>query len=323
MALRTTFLIVFAVSSFRKTTEASKFPRFVSLELSSVPIEDKCKVMLQKFSNSSSAFTKCANDYAKPIFMCRNCVHDFVNTRSYFNALEHAESEGINCKDLLTSQDKVEIIKATYDYIVSSEGLWAKGFCSSCYTKPLNHTSKLTQNTIKFFALYKTVTDCFLANPDKKNHTSSRKSEACIQCALDYYDLLNFYRENFLHQQFPYLDGICFDILDAMNVTQHKWGTGHYHCGRELKGNASLIGALLVVMMTPAIFYLLVRFGPGARRAQERVLTQRHISTILSRAQEISSSQVNSNGDDYEESRDCPTEPVPGPSSNLDSSDSD
>ena len=30
----------------------------------------------------------------------------------------------MNCKDLLTSQDKVEIVKATYDYIAGKDGLW-------------------------------------------------------------------------------------------------------------------------------------------------------------------------------------------------------
>eukprot|EP00091_Calanus_sinicus_P003484 TRINITY_DN13649_c0_g1_i2.p1 TRINITY_DN13649_c0_g1~~TRINITY_DN13649_c0_g1_i2.p1 ORF type:complete len:246 (-),score=90.37 TRINITY_DN13649_c0_g1_i2:143-829(-) len=173
-------------------------------------------------------------------------VHDFVNVRTYYYALEHAQSEGINCKDLLTSQDKVEIIKATFEYIVAGTGLWAKGFCSSCYTSPLNHTSKLTENTMAFFALYRTVSDCFEANPDN-NRTETKKSEACTQCAIDYNNLLTFYKQYFLRDQFPYLDGICFDILDAMNSTQHKWGTGHYHCGRELRGNLPLIGALLVV----------------------------------------------------------------------------
>ena len=30
----------------------------------------------------------------------------------------------MNCKDLLTSQDKVEIVKATFDYIAGKDGLW-------------------------------------------------------------------------------------------------------------------------------------------------------------------------------------------------------
>ena len=37
---------------------------------------------------------------------------------------DSSAEEGVNCKDLLTSQDKVEIVKATYDYIAGKDGLW-------------------------------------------------------------------------------------------------------------------------------------------------------------------------------------------------------
>ena len=32
---------------------------------------------------------RCANQYAKPIFMCRKCVGDFLNVRTYYHALDH------------------------------------------------------------------------------------------------------------------------------------------------------------------------------------------------------------------------------------------
>eukprot|EP00092_Neocalanus_flemingeri_P017520 GFUD01018953.1.p1 GENE.GFUD01018953.1~~GFUD01018953.1.p1 ORF type:complete len:318 (-),score=81.42 GFUD01018953.1:98-1051(-) len=302
------FLLVSGSSNFL-------LPASLSLELSTVPAVDQCKVLLEKFSNSSSMFTRCATQYAKPIFMCRYCVHDYIDVRTYYYALEHAQSEGINCKDLLTSQDKVEIIRATFDYIVADKGLWAKGFCSSCYTSPLNHTSKLTNNTDTFFALFRSVNDCFQAHPNN-NRTETKKSEACSKCFNDYNNLSKFYKENFLRDQFPYLDGICFDILDAMNSTQHRWGTGHYNCGVQLTGNLPLILAILVVLVTPIAFYVLVRWGPGTRRAQERVLTQRHIRNFISQAQEDNTdgAQEESNGSQGG-SDGTQEEPIPGPSS--------
>jgi len=311
------FIFVKQGSSAVSETNLGRLPAYLSEELSSVPLSDQCKVLLEKFSNSSSKFTRCANQYAKPIFMCRNCVHDFIDVRTYYYALEHSQSEGINCKDLLTSQDKVEIIKATYDYIVGEEGLWRKGYCSSCYTKPLNHTTKLTDNAVTFFAYFKTVKNCFEAHPDT-NTTQTEKSVACTACANDYYALTKFYKENFLHDQVPYVEGICFDILDAINSTQHRWGTGQFHCGRQLKGNLPLILAIVVVLLTPVAFYLLTRYGPGAHRAQERVLTQRHMHNILSEASITEDANdttrtVDTAGhvmwDDIEE------EPAPGPSS--------
>jgi len=241
--------------------------------------EDQCQKLLERFSNSSAQFTRCANQYAKPIFMCRNCVHDFVAVRTYYYSLEHSHSEGINCKDLLTSHDRVEIIQATYDYIVSKpDGLWERGYCSSCYTSPLNHTSNLTADAQTFFELFQNVNDCFQAHPNPNASSATvRRSEACTECASDYFSLLGFYKERFLARQFPYLNGICFDILDAMNTTQHRWGTGRYHCGRHLQGSAPLLLAVCLVLLSPPAFYVGVRWGPGSRTSHERIVSQHHI----------------------------------------------
>ena len=37
--------------------------------------------------------------------MCRKCVGHFLNVRTYYHALEHSETDGMNCKSILTSQD--------------------------------------------------------------------------------------------------------------------------------------------------------------------------------------------------------------------------
>ena len=71
----------------------TRLPPSLSEELSSVSVSDQCKVLLENFSNSSSKFTRCANQYAKPIFMCRNCVHDFIDVCTYYYALEHSQSK--------------------------------------------------------------------------------------------------------------------------------------------------------------------------------------------------------------------------------------
>ena len=247
---------------------------------------DTCEVLLHKFSVSTSNFTMCANQFARPINMCRECKEYFISVRDYYNALEHSDAEGINCKNLLTSQDKVEIIQETHDFIVGKEGLWAKGFCSSCYTSPLEEGSLLKNDTITFFALYRSVRDCFDVHPD---NNITEKSEACTECAIDYNKLLTFFRETFLDDEFPYINGICFDILDAMNQTQQQWGSGHYHCGRKIRGSAPLLTAVLLVLVTPVVLYLMVRFAPGTRTAQERVITQTTIQEIISQAQEEAS----------------------------------
>ena len=40
-------------------------------------------------SSTTVASLRCANQYAKPIFMCRKCVGDFLNVRTYYHALDH------------------------------------------------------------------------------------------------------------------------------------------------------------------------------------------------------------------------------------------
>ena len=83
---------------------------------------------------------------------------------------------------------------ATYEYIVGSKGLWSKGFCSSCYTAPLNHTSRLTRTTDEFFALADSVLDCFDWHPNATETVVGEGSEACTACRVDYRALNKFYR---------------------------------------------------------------------------------------------------------------------------------
>jgi len=244
-------------------------------------VEDECKKLLEKFSSSSSDFIRCATHNAKPILMCRNCEKDFLAVRTNYLALEHSESQGINCKALFTSRDKVEIIKATYSYIGGPGGLWFKGHCDSCYTRPLSSNSTLTPITTRFFALARTVKDCFAAHPNSSLDTN-RRSEACTQCRVDYLALNSFYREQ-VFSSFPFLSGICFDIIDTMNMTQRQWGSDHYQCGRKLKGSFPLLIAVACVLITPGLFYFTSRYFNEPR--WERTMVRGHITDRLAQAQ--------------------------------------
>ena len=114
-------------------------------------------------------------------------------------------------------------IQETYDFIAGKGGLWEKGYCSYCYTSPLTETSNLTDDAVTFFALYGSVQDCFAAHPENQSLSLGvTKSEACKECAIDYWKLKSFYRDQFLEDESPDATGVCFDILDAMNSTQHR-----------------------------------------------------------------------------------------------------
>jgi len=240
-----------------------------------------CSQLLDTFSESSSNFTRCANQYAQPIFMCRNCLDYYMTVIEIYDALQHRSAEGeVSCKDLLTSRDKVEIIKATFAYIAGNDGLWNRASCNSCYTKPVNHTSRLTETTVKFFALFASTQACFSAHPNQS--LTQNKSEACTECQGDYKALSNFYREK-VFSQFPLLSGICFDVLDAMNATQREWGSGHFRCGRRMGSNFPLLAAIACILLSPVVFYLTARFSQEA--AGERTVVQsNHITDLIARA---------------------------------------
>jgi len=239
-----------------------------------------CSQLLDTFSESSSNFTRCANQYAKPIFMCRNCLDDYLTVIEVYDALEHSAEEEVSCKDLLTSRDKVEIIKATFAYIAGNDGLWNRASCNSCYTKPVNHTSSLTKTTVEFFALFTSTQACFSAHPNQS--LTQNKSDACTECQGDYEALSDFYREK-VFSQFPLLSGICFDVLDAMNATQREWGSERYQCGRRMGDNTPLLAAVFCILLCPVVFYLTARFSQEA--AGERTVVQRnHITDLIARA---------------------------------------
>merc|ERR1712192_364319 len=130
-------------------------------------------------------------------------------------------------------------------------GLWSKGFCSSCYTKPLTHESKLTTITNEFFALAEAILDCFDEHPNASYPLEiEEQSGACTSCRADYLALNHFYRQKIFQAQFPQLDGICFDILD-----------------------------MIFILLTPAAFY------GGAwyfgKAAVERAVTTSHMTDLL------------------------------------------
>lgn len=239
-----------------------------------------CQELLEDFSSSSSKFVMCANIHAKPISMCRNCKGDIIEMKIAYGALSNNTESGLLCKDILTSQDRVEIIQETYHYIADdSTGLWSKGHCTKCYTEPFDKDSMLSQETTGFFQRHSAVADCFEKHPFQETQGPRNSSAACHECQV-YYQELSEYFKNILGERAPFTDNICFDILDAMNMTQRTWGE-KYNCGRtaQHKDHIILIVAIIIVLLLPVVFYPVVRLTETS--ASERVISQRHITEFL------------------------------------------
>jgi len=237
-----------------------------------------CKELLEQFSTYSSKFVMCANINAKPISMCRKCKNDILEIKQAYWALSNITESGLLCKDILTSQDRVEIIQETFHYIADdNQGLWSKGHCNKCYTEPFNNHSQLSKDTTGFFQRHSAVEDCFERHPWRATEEPRNTSAACTECQDYYQELSKFYR-HILGDRAPFTDQICFDILDAMNMTQRAWGE-KYNCGREQIHHVVLIVAIIIVLLSPVVFYPVVRFTETS--ASERVISQRHITEFL------------------------------------------
>jgi hypothetical protein len=247
-----------------------------------------CHEIMDTFSIAASQFILCANAHAKPISMCRECFPFYMNvTQSYEDMKTHSES-GVSCIKILTSQDRLEIIEETYEYIAGKKstqgtvnndqkGLWHKGNCESCFSTPFDKNSVLSATTVDFFARHAIVNQCFQKFPYKEN-IPRNSSKACQVCQHYYQNLSEFYLEFILEKEAPFIDDACIDIVDAMNMTQRQWGE-KYNCGRMVEHHVPLLVMVAVVLCMPIVFYSLVRLAETS--AEERVISQRNITNFL------------------------------------------
>ena len=63
------------------------------------------------------------------------------------------------------------------------------------------------------------------------------------------------------------------------NSTQRRWVSEHYGCVRKMHGNAPLILAIILILLTPAAFYGAAWYFGKA--AVERAVTTSHITDLL------------------------------------------
>jgi len=253
-----------------------------------------CRQLLMEFSQISSQFILCANQNAKPISMCRECMQHVLDITEKYHELSRvtengSDENGIPCKEILTSQDRVEILKTTFQFIAGMEkdsnnaavttGLWNKGNCNNCYhpNNPITNATKLSKETEGFFERHHQVEECFKQFHVEKDMPRN-ESSACDECRTIYQNLTNYYRDHIQAQKAPFIANVCYDILDAINMTQRTWGE-HFNCGRSSHVQVELLVAIATVLMLPAIFYPVCRYAGTS--AEERVISQRHIQDFL------------------------------------------
>ena len=291
------FVFIFSLAFFIET-HCQFIPYMEVSSIKQVGKDNDCWVLVERFSNSSSQFTMCATRNAKPIFLCRKCVSEFLSVRTAFRAIESNHMKGVNCKKLLDGKDRLQILTRTWASIGGKHGLWAKGFCDACYTQPLNKQSKLRKETADFLKLVAKVDVCFQRFPNAGNE--SHPADACVSCRQSYNNLNKFYRENI--PSYPYIDGVCVDALDTLNRTQKWWGTERYFCTRKIHNDNVVIVVTFFILFSPLVFYLMA--GYFGHTAKLRTVAHSDLSRWLDHVDMVQRDPGHGDAVDYEHAYD-------------------
>jgi len=91
-----------------------------------------CTQMLQQLAEACSDFIWCALNYSKPMCLCNACseqyaaVNETYNNIKNYNTHQNLSAREKECKDLLFSDDGVEVVRNSYNLV---ESLWKSANC--------------------------------------------------------------------------------------------------------------------------------------------------------------------------------------------------
>ena len=238
---------------------------------------DGCDKYRMDFSLKSSDFIWCVDNYTvRPLSICRHCKDQYLEVQKSYTEWKMNSCKidlGINLDPVHETYDFIgkerTFFELTSDEDVGRVGLWEQGFCSYCYTAPLTENSTLTEEVQVFTSLYKDVQDCF-----SQYQNSTKNKKICNKCSVNYANLVKYYTDTILNDNFEDFVGICFDIVDTMNFTQNQWGKV-WKCGRQWKIDVGLIYSMSVVLILTLVFYLYVWVAPDNTITRERIVPQR------------------------------------------------
>lgn len=248
-------------------------------------LKPDCRQMLNRFAESAANFTFCMLLNARPISICRFCIKTYFKMTNIFNNITE-NSDNDECKSDLLSCDRLIIVQANYE---SLNNIWNKAKCSACLTKSDNGSDipHPTNETQEFFHKLTNVISC-LMNDTQVNSTvkapndylmgklnSASADDLCKKCESVYSDLNTFYDS----VNTEYNNQICFDIVDAMNITRHLWNR-QYKCAQSSFEGLPVLLLSGAVGLLPVLFYLAVRFGSNAR--ESALMPQKRMSFVQS-----------------------------------------
>ncbi|CAH0627023.1 unnamed protein product [Chrysodeixis includens] len=239
--------------------------------LSSFP--EECSIILNKFADASSNFTRCSILHARPIRICSRCIDEFVQFTNVYEELLKTVVNGTSCKSIFISRDRLDAILEYHDNIQS---IWDKGHCYSCFDWS-NKEPVLSNETKLFNEKYNETMECIMKyiDPTNKNDTQP----VCDNCMQSYVQLDNYYKT--LSIDAIGVDSICIDVVDSMNATRSIWSKGLNCCKVRRTPEIIFLCCTGIISALPIFYYLVLRFFSPMRDLPNVLKQSRFKQTIL------------------------------------------
>nr|CAB3264594.1 osteopetrosis-associated transmembrane protein 1-like [Phallusia mammillata] len=217
-------------------------------------VSPDCMRYLEQFSNATAKFINCTVANARPLHYCENCVSEYMSVNNVYKIIFNNEgkNESSNCKRQILRADNVQVVLATYNFILY---IWDKSKCDQCFDVTESNDTQIykpAESTKKLLAMIENTLSCFsdfgqgvvpgLVTQDPNQTVCS----FCVKLyceANDYYETVE--KENKL----------CSDLIDSMNYTRLDWGQ-KFKCSVAQKDQGEIWEIAALVFSLPILLYV-------------------------------------------------------------------
>lgn len=205
-------------------------------------LPDGCEDLLQLFANETAKFTLCVITNARPITVCENCVNEYNRVLTRYENIEklHQNDSEVDCRAVLTSIDRLQVVYASYNYVLD---MWEKASCKLCLDGTV-----LNDKTKQVMRLGKLLDSCI---SNHSHNSTNQNSSLCVDCKEDYMNLNNYYNTHKINNEF------CMDVVDLINNTQANWSSLWKCHVSNYDSEWVLLVISFVVLLMPLAFYFI------------------------------------------------------------------
>ncbi|KAL3882548.1 hypothetical protein ACJMK2_028884 [Sinanodonta woodiana] len=231
-------------------------------------IENICQAYISLFGEHSSDFVRCSVENARPFRFCEGCAVFYKQTTTTYNDILQDDEKMSNCRTMLLSSDRVQVIRSVEQNIMK---IWEDAACDQCFDGKIEEaengsvTYELAQSTKDYLILYKNFTEC---RSDYVNVTGN--DSVCNNCKHYYLAMNKMFNDLLMNSEH-----ICMDIVDMMNYTRLMWG-GELGCTNIPRLIEPIIIIAVVFFIMPFIFYGSLKFY--GTKTEKKIMKQKRLT---------------------------------------------